>query len=68
FTSLPNALRHRSSLLAHENGHPVIVATMTQGICMSITGFTLAGMLIFVIVSVATIVAITLLRSHSTKV
>ncbi|VIO95065.1 cuticlin 1 precursor, putative [Brugia malayi] len=69
FTSLPNALRHRSSsLLAHENGHPVIVATMTQGICMSVTGFTLAGMLIFIIVSVATIVSITLLRSHSTKV
>ncbi|EFO12536.1 cuticlin 1 [Loa loa] len=69
FGSLPNALRHRSlsSLSEHENGHPVIVATMNQGICMSVTGFTFAGMLTFIIFAIATIVAVTLLRSNSTK-
>lgn len=66
FASLPNALRHRSVTTEQGYGHPVIVATMKQGICMSVTGFTLASMLTFIIFAVATVVAITLLRSHST--
>ncbi|VBB30947.1 unnamed protein product, partial [Acanthocheilonema viteae] len=67
FTSLPDALRHRSVSTEHEIGHPVIVATMNRGICMSVTGFTFASMLTLTVFTVATVIAITLLRSHSTK-
>ncbi|OZC07188.1 hypothetical protein X798_05824 [Onchocerca flexuosa] len=66
FTPLPDALRHRS-LEHHQYGQPVIVSTMNQGICMSLTGFTFVGMLAFAIFIVAIVVALSLLRSNSGK-
>lgn len=65
-TSLPSALRHRQ--ISHEySGHPVVVAHMNEGICMSAAGFTIAGMLAFALFGVAIMVAIAMLRSNSNK-
>ncbi|VDN06828.1 unnamed protein product [Thelazia callipaeda] len=66
FASLPSSLRHR--LQSHSLGHPVVIATMNQGICMSVTGFTITSMLAFLLFSVILVVAVTLLRSKSGKV
>ncbi|VDK27980.1 unnamed protein product [Gongylonema pulchrum] len=65
-TSLPSALRHR--LQPHQYGHPVVMATVSQGICMSMAGFTIAAMLAFSLFGAALVVAITLLRSNTGKV